>query len=363
MSTAWYRVTALVFKKTGVTFGQLSYGYDRGGLRTEVSGSFGRTGIPGVLATGTYDDSNRLTLRSGTTYSYDDVGNMTSDGTRTFAWNPRGQLTQITGGSTAAAFVYDAKGRRRQATFNGVATSFLYDGVNVAQDLQAGAAITTYTNSLAIDSTVARTDAGGTQGRLSDALGSTLALTDGAGNVATDYTHDPFGTPYTLGAATTNRIGYAGREIDPTGLSFNRNRYYNPGLARFTSEDPIGLNAGQTNRYAYVGNDPMQFIDPYGLGYVPCFLCPVGDAIGDGLGWVDDNIREPAGDMIVSCVFGGKDFVTNKEAVTGTVTAGVVIGGVAGTVPGQLLGGASAFVGGVVEGCFQRIYEDVEKSG
>ena len=31
--------------------GQLNYEYDKGGLRTEVSGSFARTGIPGFLAT------------------------------------------------------------------------------------------------------------------------------------------------------------------------------------------------------------------------------------------------------------------------------------------------------------------------
>ena len=258
-------LTALVFKKTGVTFGQLVYGYDRGGLRTEVSGSFGRTGIPGVLVAGTYDDANRLTLRGGTSYSYDDVGNMTSDGTRTFAWNPRGQLTGITGGSVPAPFVYDAKGRRRQATFNAITSSFLYDGQNVAQDLQAGSAITTYTNGLAIDSTVARADAGGTQARVSDALGSTVALTDAAGNVATDYTHEPFGAVSTLGAATTNRIGYAGREIDPTGLSFNRSRYYNPGLGRFLSEDPIGFAGGQSNLLAYVGNSPFDKTDPFGL--------------------------------------------------------------------------------------------------
>ena len=287
-------LTALVFKKTGTTFGQLTYGYDRGGLRTEVSGSFGRTGIPAALATGTYDDANRLTARGATSYTYDDVGNMTGNGTQTFGWNPRGQLTQITGGTLPASFVYDAKGRRRQATFNGVATSFLYDGQNVAQDLQGGTAITTYTNGLAIDSTVARTDAGGTQARLADALGSTVALTDAAGNVATDYTHDPFGTPTTLGAATSNRIGYAGREIDPTGLSFNRNRYYNPSLSRFTSEDPIGFAGGQTNLFAYVGNNPTQFTDPFGLsGIDKCWGCAVWDGLKGGVSNSWDFVVDP----------------------------------------------------------------------
>ena len=321
-----------MYKKAGVSFGQLSYGYDRGGLRTELSGTFARTGLPGVLATGTYDDSNRLTARGATTYSYDDVGNMISNGTQTFAWNPRGQLTQITGGPVTASFVYDATGRRRQATFNATTTSFLNDGPNVAQDLQGGAAVVTYTNGLRVDSNVARTDSTGTQARVPDALGSTVALTDASGNVATDYTHDPYGNPSTLGAATSNRIGYAGREIDPTGLSYNRNRYYSSALARFASEDPIGMNGGQINRWAYVGNDPFGFRDPYGLcviGFEP--MCgagsavknaisvgghwvsdtgdSIGNGVGDGFGWVDDHVREPVQGAVLGCVSGVADYV------------------------------------------------------
>ena len=201
---------------------------------------------------------------------------------------------RLPGGSVPASFVYNATGRRRQATFNATTTSFLNDGPNLAQDLQAGSAVATYLNGLAVDSTVATTTSGGTQARLPDALGSTVALTDASGNVVTDYTHDPYGSPATLGAASANRIGYAGREIDPTGLSFNRNRYYNPGLGRFTSEDPIGLGGGQTNRWAYVGNDPFGFRDPYGLNRVT-------DAIGDFGHWVSntgDNIGNAVADPL-----------------------------------------------------------------
>src|SRR5437899_1705882 len=43
-----------------------------------------------------------------------------------------------------------------------------------------------------------------------------------------------------------------------------RARYYHPGLARFVSEDPIGF-AGGFNLYSYVGNDPVNYVDP--LGY------------------------------------------------------------------------------------------------
>ena len=48
-------------------------------------------------------------------------------------------------------------------------------------------------------------------------------------------------------------------------LYFCRNRHYSPGTARFISEDPVGWASGQTNAYAYVGGNPVQFTDPEGL--------------------------------------------------------------------------------------------------
>jgi RHS repeat-associated protein len=56
------------------------------------------------------------------------------------------------------------------------------------------------------------------------------------------------------------------RESDTeTGLYYYHARYYDPALGRFLSEDPIGFAGGQANLYAYVGNDPIDFTDPFGL--------------------------------------------------------------------------------------------------
>jgi RHS repeat-associated protein len=41
-------------------------------------------------------------------------------------------------------------------------------------------------------------------------------------------------------------------------------RYYDPETGRYISADPIGL-AGGMNLYAYVGSDPVNWIDPWGL--------------------------------------------------------------------------------------------------
>ncbi len=47
-------------------------------------------------------------------------------------------------------------------------------------------------------------------------------------------------------------------------LSCSKARYYNPGIGRFVSEDPIRLAQGP-NSYPYVGNNPIARIDPSGL--------------------------------------------------------------------------------------------------
>ncbi len=38
-----------------------------------------------------------------------------------------------------------------------------------------------------------------------------------------------------------------------------------PDLGRFTSRDPIGFAGGDTNLYSYVGQNPVNFVDPSGL--------------------------------------------------------------------------------------------------
>ena len=47
------------------------------------------------------------------------------------------------------------------------------------------------------------------------------------------------------------------------------NCHYNPETGRFISEDPIGLRGGDPNLYRYVGNNPINFIDPSGEFVVP----------------------------------------------------------------------------------------------
>ena len=63
-------------------------------------------------------------------------------------------------------------------------------------------------------------------------------------------------------------LRYPGQQWDEeTGLAFNIHRYYHPQEGRYIQADPIGLDGGW-NRFSYVGGNPLNGIDPYGLQMV-----------------------------------------------------------------------------------------------
>ena len=180
-------------------------------------------------------------------------------------------MTAINGFNTdcsalTASFKYDALNRRIEKTINGLTTKYIYDGLDIIQELnQDGTVKANYIRGLNIDEPLARIKADGTvRYYQTDALGSVIALADNTGAVKTTYSYDPFGNVTISGEASDNPFQYTGRENDETGLYYYRARYYSPELQRFISEDPIGLKGG-INKYSYVGNNPVNFVDPLGL--------------------------------------------------------------------------------------------------
>jgi RHS repeat-associated protein len=147
----------------------------------------------------------------------------------------------------------------------------LYDGLNAIQELSGTTPVVSRLTG-GLDEFFARTDASGTTFPLTDALGSTIALTDATGNIQTQYTYEPFGGTTPSGATSTNAYQFTGRVNDGTGLYYYRARYYSPRYGRFVSGDPMGFGGG-VNVYAYAGDNPVSFRDPFGLKRKSVWTC------------------------------------------------------------------------------------------
>jgi RHS repeat-associated protein len=115
-----------------------------------------------------------------------------------------------------------------------------------------------------VDERFTRASSTETDDYLTDALGSTVALTGATGASQVAYSYSPFGSQSATGGTTTNSYTFTGRETDGLGIDYYRARYYNPTTGRFISEDPSGLGGG-INLYAYAGGSPTNFTDPSGL--------------------------------------------------------------------------------------------------
>ncbi|HYH66562.1 MAG TPA: polymorphic toxin-type HINT domain-containing protein, partial [Urbifossiella sp.] len=172
---------------------------------------------------------------------------------------------------------------------------------------------------------------------VTDRLNSVSYLLDIAGVKRTRGTNtiEPwgvFGTEYSAGSAS--RFGFTGREVDTAvGLQYNRARYYDYRTRQWISEDPLGLAAGDTNLYRYVGNSPANFTDPSGK--------IINVAIGAGFGTVIGGIAGGINGYIES---GGEWSAALEGAGKGAVL-GAVAGGVAGATFGVGLAAGGALFG------------------
>jgi RHS repeat-associated protein len=125
---------------------------------------------------------------------------------------------------------------------------------------------------------------------------------------------------------THTGLGFAGAGTPTSaggGYVYMRNRWYDPQTGRFLSQDPIGL-AGGVNLYAYAGNNPTSYSDPFGLD------CPLRD-------WSCKIYR--AGMTVLGAVTGfvaggGKGALESLVCGPATEACGVV------AVPVEAIGGA-----------------------
>ncbi len=220
-----------------------------------------------------YNSSNELTSRPGVTYTYDSNGNtltkVDSTGTISYAWDFENRLTSVTlpGSGGTVSFKYDPFGRRIYKSSSSGTSVYAYDGANLIEETNAaGAVVARYTQGMHVDEPLAMLRSSATSYYEADGLGSVSSLSNAAGALAQTYTFDSFGKQTASSGSLTNPFQYTGRELDSeTALYYMRARYFDPATGRFLSEDPLGFSVSK-NFYAYVLNNPVNDIDPAGLG-------------------------------------------------------------------------------------------------
>ncbi len=146
-----------------------------------------------------------------------------------------------------------------------------------------------YVPGLGIDDRIAMVDMTGSTATsvhyyAANRIGSVIGMVNTAGVLTDQYLYSPYGVEEPL-AGSGNPFRYTGRYYDgETGLYYYRKRSYSAPEGRFTGPDAL-LYADQWNTYAYVGNNPINNVDPSGQECVTqadgSGLCdPPGDDIG-----------------------------------------------------------------------------------
>ncbi|MHC8383308.1 RHS repeat-associated core domain-containing protein [Pseudomonas sp. LB3P14] len=103
---------------------------------------------------------------------------------------------------------------------------------------------------------------------VTDHLGSSVMELDQQAQLISDEKYFPYGATASLTArsaveADYKTVRYSGKEMDVSGLCYYGARYYAPWLGRWISADPAG-NVDGLNLYAFVGNNPIGYIDVNG---------------------------------------------------------------------------------------------------
>ncbi|MCL6592311.1 MAG: M15 family metallopeptidase, partial [Firmicutes bacterium] len=98
-----------------------------------------------------------------------------------------------------------------------------------------------------------------------DHLGSTVMVTDEAGEKVWDTEYTPFGKTAAVEGELKNAAKFTGKDWDEdANLWYYNARWMDPETGRFISEDPAA-DPNSPNLYVYAANNPLRFIDPTGM--------------------------------------------------------------------------------------------------
>jgi len=269
----------------GGTASTYGYGYDTAGRLTAVTkdavsaGAYSydangnRTASNGVSAS--YDAQDRLTSYGSASYSYTANGELLSKTvsaqTTSYQYDALGNLLQVTLPSgTAIDYLVDGENRRIGKKVNGTLTQgFLYQGAlrPIAELDGSNAVVSRFVYATHANVPDYLIKGGVTYRIITDQVGSPRLVVNVAnGAVAQRIDYDAFGQVLSDTNPGFQPFGFAGGLYDSdTKLVRFGARDYDAETGRWTAKDPIAFDGGDANLYAYVANDPVNFIDSDGL--------------------------------------------------------------------------------------------------
>lgn len=320
------RLLALDNKRAGMSFARFDYNYDNVNRRSYVKRDNNKGDVYSYDLTDQvvgvqYEVSNPDGVPAGATrtvtYSFDSSGNrkIVNDngsptnyisnalneyvnvGANALTYNSNGSLSTYDGwaytydaldrlikaekAGTVAEFTYDALDRCVKRTLNSVATFLYYDNWYLVEERNSSEVLqSVYIHGANIDEILIKTSLSNPVYYHQDVLGNVIRLTDRTGLTIEQYSYDIFGSATIRNGAGTllttsaygNRFMFTGREfMAEVGLYDYRTRMYNPNLGRFLQPDPIRFDALDFNLYRYVGNNPINLVDPTGKSIL-CIL-------------------------------------------------------------------------------------------
>ncbi len=166
-------------------------------------------------------------------------------------------------------YVYSADGKRTRKVADGQVTVYHYDhsGHLIGESDGQGnlTRLYIYLNGVPLAQITVDTGSENAYYYHTDHLGTPQRMTDATGTIVWAADYLPFGDVDITVEMVENNLRFAGQYYDSeTELHYNYHRYYDPRTGRYLAPDPIGL-AGEINSFGYVINNPVNWIDPWGL--------------------------------------------------------------------------------------------------